>query len=85
MYVTNTWPDICFSLSQYLVEPRCVHIAAAKHMMRYLKGTLDFGLCYTRDHDFKLIGYIDSDWAGSVSDRKSTSGCCFILGSAMIS
>ena len=47
--------------------------------MRYLKGTIDFGLYYI------LYGYIDVDWAGSVSDRKSTSGGCFCLGSAMIS
>jgi hypothetical protein len=88
MYLKNTRPDICFvvrTLSQYLVEPRRVHIVAAKHVMRYLKGTLDYGLCYTRDHDFRLHGYTDSDWAGSVSDRKSTLGCCFSLGSAMTS
>jgi hypothetical protein len=88
MYLTNTRPDICFvvnTLSQYLVEPRRVHLVAAKHVMRYLKGTLEYGLCYTGDHDFRLYGYTDSDWAGSVSDRKSTSGCCFSLGSAMTS
>jgi hypothetical protein len=61
MYLTNTRLDICFALSQYLVEPRRVHIVAAKHMMRYLNGTLDFGLYYTRDHDFRLSGYTDSD------------------------
>jgi hypothetical protein len=64
MYLTNTRPDICFfvnTLSQYLVEPRRVHLDDAKHVMRYLKGTLDFGLCYTRDHDFRLYGYTDSD------------------------
>jgi hypothetical protein len=47
MYLTNTRPDICFvvnTLSQYLVEPRRVHLVAAKHVMRYLKGTLDYGL-----------------------------------------
>jgi hypothetical protein len=53
--------------------------------MRYLKGMLDFGLCDTRDHDFRLFVYTDSDWAGSVYDRKSTSGCCFSLGSSMTS
>jgi hypothetical protein len=53
--------------------------------MSYLKGTLDYGLTYDGDHNFKLSGYIDSDWTGSVSNRKSTSGCCFSLGSAMIS
>jgi hypothetical protein len=61
MYLMNTGPDICFSLSQYLVEPRRVHLDDAKHVMRYLKGTLDFGLCYTRDHDLRLYRYTDSD------------------------
>jgi hypothetical protein len=88
MYLTNTGPDICFAvntLSQYLVEPRRVHLVDAKHVMRYLKGTLEYGLCYTGDHDFRLYGYTDLDWVGSVFDRKSTSRCCFSLGSAMTS
>jgi hypothetical protein len=62
-----------------------VHLVAAKHVMRYLKGTLDCGLSYEGDHNFTLSGYTDSDWAGSVADKKSTSGCCFSLGLAMIS
>jgi hypothetical protein len=88
MYLTNTRLDICFAvntLSQYLVEPRHVHHVVAKHVMRYLKGMLDYGLCYTGDNEFRLYGYIDSDWAGSTSDKKSTSGCCFSLGLAMTS
>jgi hypothetical protein len=68
-----------------MVEPRHVHLVAAKHVMRYPKGTLDCGLSYDGDHDFRLSGYTDSDCAGSVYDRKSTLGCCFSLGSAMIS
>jgi hypothetical protein len=47
MYLTNTRPDICFAvntLSQYMVEPRRVHLVAAKHVLRYLKGTVDYGL-----------------------------------------
>jgi hypothetical protein len=88
MYLTNTRPNIFFAmntLSQFLVEPKCVQIVAAKHVMTYLKGTLDFGLSYNGDHDFRLSGYTDSDWARSVSDRKSTSGCCFSLRSSVIS
>jgi hypothetical protein len=76
MYLTNTRPDICFvvnTLSRFLVEPRHVHLVVAKHVMRYLKSTLDCGLSYDGDHDFKLSVYTDSDWAGSVSDRKITS------------
>ena len=87
MYLTNTRTDICFAvntLSQYLVKPRHVHLVAAKHVMRYLKDTLDYGLYYIGDHDFRLYGYTNSDWAGSASDRKSTSGC-FSLGSTMTS
>jgi hypothetical protein len=52
MYLTNARLYICFAvnpLSQCLVEPRCVHLVAAKHVMRYLKDTLDFGLCYNGD------------------------------------
>jgi hypothetical protein len=75
MYLTNTRPYICFffnTLIQYMAYPRRVHLVTTKHVIRYLKGTLDFGLCYTRDHDFILIGYADSDWVGSVYDRKRT-------------
>jgi hypothetical protein len=88
MYLTNTRPNICFvvnTLSQYMVEPRHVHLIAAKHVMRYLKGTIEYGIKYDVDCEFRLHGYFDSDWAGSVTDRKSTSGCCFSLGSGMIS
>ena len=47
MYLTNTRPDICFvvnTLSQYLTDPRSVHLIAATHILRYLKGTIDYGL-----------------------------------------
>jgi hypothetical protein len=73
MYLMNTKLDICSfvnTLTQFLVEPRHVHLVAAKHVMRYLKGTLDRGINYDGDHDFSLSGYTDSYWEGSVSDRK---------------
>ena len=76
MYLKNTRLDICFvvnTLSQYMVEPRHVHLIATKHVMRYLKVTLDCGLTYVDDHEFRLCGYIDLDWAGSIDDKKSTS------------
>ena len=88
MYLTNTRPYICFSmntLSQYLVKSRQVYLIVSKHVMRYLKGTIDLGPYYGRDHDYKLYGYMDSYWAGSAIDRKSTLGGFYCLGSAMIS
>ena len=47
MYLTNTRPDICFAvntLSQYMVDPRQVHLVAAKHVLKYLKGMIHYGL-----------------------------------------
>jgi hypothetical protein len=75
----------CFSMSRYMVESRHVHLIVAKHVMMYLKGTIDYGLRYTSDRERRLQGFTDSDWAGSVVDRKSTFGCCFNMGSTMIS
>ena len=52
MYLTNTRPDICFvvnTLSQYLTDPRHVHLTAAKHILRYLKGMVDYGINYKID------------------------------------
>ena len=88
MYLTNTRSDICFAvntLSQYLVKFGWVHLIVAKHVMRYLKGMIDLGLYYGRDHDYKLYGYTDSDWERSVADRNRTSGGCYCIGSTMIS
>ena len=88
MYLTNTKPDICFAvntLGQYLVQPRRVHLVTTKHVMRYLKGTIDFGLYYDGIHEYRLYGYTDVDWDGSILDMKNTLGRCFSLGSAMSS
>ena len=88
MYLTNMRPDICFAvntLSQFLTDLRQVHLIAVKHVLRYLKGTVDYGLKYDTNQKINLHGYVDSDWAGSATDRKSISSCCFSLGSGMIS
>jgi hypothetical protein len=58
---------------------------AAKHILRYLRGTITYGLTYTSSGGLFLHGYANANWAGSPVDRKSTSEYCFSLGSAMIS
>ena len=45
---------------------------------------MEYGLQCGADCEFRLVGYTDSDWAGSVTNRKSTSGCCFNFGTAVI-
>eukprot|EP00253_Pinus_taeda_P001575 PITA_01575 len=82
MYLVNTRPDICFAInmmSQFMCEPRKVHWVVAKHILRYLQGTMDYSLDYKQGDGVRLASYTDSDWAGCASDRKSTSGCCFGL------
>ena len=56
-----------------------------KHAVRYLKGTVEYGLKYEVNKNINLKGYVDSDWVGNAIDRKSISGCCFSMGSSVIS
>ena len=88
MYLMNTRPYICFvvnTLIQFLTDPRHVHLIATKYILSYLKGTIDNRLKYEVNQKINLEGYVDSDWEGSAIDRKSTSGCCFSMGSGVIS
>jgi hypothetical protein len=68
-----------------MVDPRKLHWITAKHVLRYLMGTIEYGMDYVRGGGVRLAGFIYLDWAGSVSDRKSTSGCCFGLGLTIVS
>ena len=66
-------------------DPKQIHLVATKHVLRYVRGTITYGLRYTSSSGVLLFGYSDSDWSGSAVDRKSTSSHCFSMGSAMIS
>ena len=65
--------------------PKDSHWQAGKRILRYVKGTKGFGILYTANDEFKLVGYTDSDWAGSIDDRKSTFRYMFHMGSGAIS
>ncbi|KAG6388774.1 hypothetical protein SASPL_150210 [Salvia splendens] len=82
-YLTHTTPGIAFPVSvvlRYMHNPTKQHLGAARRILRYVAGTVKFGIWYTKVSDFKLAGYTDSDWAGCLDDRKSTSGNIFSLG-----
>ena len=85
---TKTRPDIAYAVSsvaRFCAKPTKQHWTAVKRILRYLKGTSNFGLIYREDTPRGITGYADADWAGDVGDRKSTSGYVFLMGSAAIS
>ncbi|PHU13601.1 hypothetical protein BC332_14806 [Capsicum chinense] len=87
-YMTHTHPDIMFSLSmlsRYMYNPTKQHLGSTKRVLHYVAGIIDFKIWYSKIADFSLIGYSDSDWAGSMDNRKSTSGNVLSLGSEVIS
>jgi hypothetical protein len=88
-YIVNTRPDLAFSVgvvSRYMEAPSKQHWAAVKHILRYLKGTVEFGCKYEHGTALKpfLLGYSDSDFAGDTEDRKSTTGVVYFLGSSLV-
>ena len=88
MYLTNMRLEIFFAmktLSQFLIDPRNAHLISTKHILRYLRGTVDYGIKYESNQKINLEGYVDSDWEDSAIDRKITSGCYFSMGSGVIS
>ena len=80
--------DIAFvvgMLGRYQSDPGLDHWRAAKKVMRYLQGTKDYMLMYRRTDNLEVIGYSDSDFAGCIDSRKSTSGYIFMMASGAVS
>ena len=76
MYLIASRPDIMFVAglcARFQTDPREPHLVAVKRIFRYLKGTYNLCLWYPKKCPFELIGYMDSDLAGFLEDRKSTS------------
>ena len=61
-------------ISRFMACPTQQHFATTKKVLRYLKGTIDYGVFYRKGGVSDLIGYIDSDYAGDMKDSKTTSG-----------
>jgi hypothetical protein len=86
-YLTVTRPDITFAasiVSQYLSAPCDCHWNTIIRILRYIKNILGRGLLHEDKGDAKITCYSDADWAESLSDRRSTSGYCFLIGGNMI-
>jgi hypothetical protein len=88
-YLVNTRPDIAYSVGiviRYMEDPRGSHWSAVKQILRYIAGTVNYGCIYRKQGTAKpnLIGFSDSDLAGDINDRKSTSGSVFLLGTSLV-
>ncbi|GKA38759.1 retrovirus-related pol polyprotein from transposon TNT 1-94 [Tanacetum coccineum] len=77
MYLTSSRPDLIYAVclcARYQAKPTKKHLQAVKQIFRYLKGTINMGLWYSKDTDMSLTSYADVDHAGFQDTRRSTSG-----------
>ena len=87
-YVVHTRLDIALAVgivARFLAKSKENHMMAIKRILRYLKGTKDYGLWYKLGGNIDLRVFIDADWIGNLDDRKSTSGGAFFLGKRLVS
>jgi hypothetical protein len=87
-YLTFTRPDISYAVQQvclHMHDPREPHLAALKRLLRYLRGTVDYGLLLHRSTASELVVYTDADWTGCPDTRRSTSGYAVFLGGNLVS
>ena len=88
IYLSHTRPDIAFVVSavnQFMHDPRSSHMDEVTRILRYLKGCPGKGLLYTRQGSLQVECYTDADWAGSLDNRRSTSGYCTFVGGNLVS
>ncbi|GJS19882.1 hypothetical protein Tco_0448514 [Tanacetum coccineum] len=88
MYLTASRPDLNYVVclcARYHAKPTEKHLQAVKRIFRYLNGTINMGLWYSKDTDISLIAYADVDHAGCQDTRRSTSGSAQFLGDKLVS
>jgi hypothetical protein len=89
---TTTRPDIAHAVNmaaRHMQSPTHTHLNLARRILKYLKGSADYGLVYGNSkvdgNTIKLTAYCDADWAGNKEDRKSTTGYCVFMNGNLIS
>ncbi|XP_058757406.1 secreted RxLR effector protein 161-like [Vicia villosa] len=77
-YMCKSRPDIGFAVgvvSRYMSEPRVSHMKAARRILRYLKGSIEYGILFRRNYEDKeaiITCFSDADWCGDKEDRRCT-------------
>lgn len=87
-YLTLTRPDISYAVQQvclFMHAPKVQHMDALKRILRYVQGTINYGMHLYKSTVQSLVSYTDADWGGCPDTRRSTSGYCVFLGDNLIS
>nr|GEV02752.1 ribonuclease H-like domain-containing protein [Tanacetum cinerariifolium] len=87
-YLTFTRPDISYAVQHiclYMHDLREPHLSDLKRILRYIQGTLDYGLQLFSSSTTNLVAYSDADWAGCPTTRRSTSGYCIFFSTDLLS
>nr|KYP73924.1 hypothetical protein KK1_006583 [Cajanus cajan] len=87
-YITITHPNIAYTINklyQFMHRPLEEHWKTTKRVLRYLKGTLDYGLHFKASQPLDIMGYSDSNWATDLTNMRSTTCYCLYLGSNIVS
>ena len=88
LYLTASCPDIGYNVGicvRYQSNPKESYIIVVKRIIRYVSGTLDYGIWYSKDSNISLVGFSDANWAENDDDRKSTSAGYFYLRNNLVS
>ena len=88
IYLSHTRPDISFSVglvSQFMHDPMEEHLKVVYQILRYLKKNPGCGLMFKKGgRNLTIEAHTDADWAGSIIDRRSTSGWCAFVGGNLV-
>ncbi|XP_050117549.1 uncharacterized mitochondrial protein AtMg00810-like [Malus sylvestris] len=87
IYLSHTRPDIAYAVSvvsQFMHSPSEAHMDAVTRILRYLKMAPGRGLIFSKNDHLNVEGYTDADWAGSITDRRSTSGYFMFVGGNLV-
>ena len=82
LYLTASCLDIAFSVSvcaRFQSNPKGSHLNAVKRIIKYVSGSCDFGLFYSKESNVSLAGYSEADQAGNADDKKSITGGSFYV------
>ena len=87
IYLSHTCPDIAYAVSvvsQFMHSPSEAHMDAVTRILRYLKMAPGRGLVFSKNGHLNVEGYTDAYWAGSITDRRSTSGYFTVVGGNLV-